>query len=105
MSESTSEDFSDSDSDVVEEQKETNGKEKAPVKRKKAQDFSDSEESDSDFESNDGGDKSDEDSKDEEHEEPQPVKKRKTLKDYMNEKVRKNISAIILSLTSTGAHF
>ncbi|XP_070497076.1 probable ribosome production factor 1 [Chironomus tepperi] len=77
MSESSSEDFSDSDSDVsqqskeVKEQETTN--EKLPEKRKQKKTEEDSDDSD--------------DSVDEkEEDEPQPVKKRKTLKDYLNEK-------------------
>lgn len=75
MSESTSEDFSDSDSDVSQDEK---PKQKAVPqgKRKvqKKQQDSDSSDDDSD------GD-------DEVEAKPQPVKKRKTLQDYMNEKV------------------
>jgi ribosome production factor 1 len=77
MSESSSEDFGDSDSDVsqqseeVQEQTETN--KKLPEKRKQKEPEDDSDDSD--------------DSMDEkEDDEAQTVKKRKALKDYLNEK-------------------
>lgn len=72
MSESSSEDFSDSDSDVSQEGAANalkNGKRKVPSKNE-----SKSVESENDSSSDDV-------------KEPQPVKKRKTLQDYLNEKV------------------
>lgn len=73
MSESTSEDFSDSDSDVSQEEAA-----KVPEKGKRKVDSNVEEDSDSD-----SGD-------DEPEAAPQPVKKRKRLQDYLNERV--NIS-------------
>lgn len=74
MSETSSEDFSDSDSDVSqdEEPEKTveNGKRKVLEKKSKAKNTEDSNDSSDDQESA-----------------PQPVKKRKTLQDYLNEKV------------------
>lgn len=71
MSESSSEDFSDSDSDVSQEEKPKaaeNGKRKVVQKKNSKLDSDDS-------------------SDDEPETAPQPVKKRKTLQDYLNEKV------------------
>lgn len=80
MSESTSEDFSDSDSDqekVVKPQKKAavEIKRKPNEKQKKLK--------------KKNRDSSDDDS-DNSNEEEQPEKKRKTLRDYLNEKVRKS---------------
>lgn len=75
MSESTSEDFSgDSDSDVSQDEKPTetveNGKRKVTqVKKSKVHETDSSDDDESEID-------------------PQPVKKRKTLQDYLNEKVR-----------------
>lgn len=81
MSESTSEDFSDADSDVSQEEKPTNKKVAENGKRKVLQKKK-GQEPDSD-------DDSTEDDNNELETAPQPVKKRKTLQDYLNEKVNK----------------
>jgi len=79
MSESTSEDFSDSDSDVSQEQP---IKKKEVVKRKVNAKDSSEDEIDSDSSDNEDGGEG------EEAAEPaEPVKKRKRLQDYLNEKV------------------
>lgn len=93
MSESTSEDFSDSDSDVSQDEK---PKQKAVPqgKRKVQKKQQDSDDSDDDS-----------DGDDEAESKPQPVKKRKTLQDYMNEKVSSAVeyssSVLLTSLEST----
>lgn len=93
MSESTSEDFSDSDSDVSQDEK---PKQKAAPqgKRKVQKKQQDSDDSDSDS-----------DGDEEVESKPQPVKKRKTLQDYMNEKVRSAVeyssSVLLTSLEFT----
>lgn len=90
MSESSSEDFSDSESDVSQEQqaikKVENGKRKVIQEpNSKVKDSPETDSSDADGDASDTA--------------PQPVKKRKTLQDYLNEKVRHgNIE--LLSITS-----
>lgn len=83
MSESSSEDFGESDSDVSQEEtpnkSNENGKRKVlPKKVSKSEDSDD--------------DSSDDDQT---NQKPQPVKKRKTLADYLNEKVSFNFSSKI----------
>lgn len=77
MSESTSEDFSDSGSDESPEEKPNkkvaeNGKRKVLQKKKGQETDSDSSDDDNELETA-----------------AQPIKKRKTLQDYLNEKVNK----------------
>lgn len=77
MSESTSEDFSDSDSEVSEEEQKS--VEKVAEKRK----------IDDSKDENEKSDDSDSDSDEEDSKKaPEPVKKRKTLQDYLIEKVQ-----------------
>lgn len=74
MSESSSEDFSDSDSDASQVEtpaKAENGKRKV-IQQKKSSKADDSDSSDTNNEPESA---------------PQPVKKRKTIRDYLNEKV------------------
>lgn len=77
MSESSDDNFSDLDSDVSDEAHQNkkvleNGKRKVPLKKKSKEDSDDSSDNDSDDVPT----------------APQPVKKRKTLQDYLNEKVK-----------------
>lgn len=80
MSESTDEDFSDSDSDVSQDASSVKNGES--LKRKTVQKKNNNDEVDSDS--------SDEEIK------PEPVKKRKTLQDYLSEKV--SLDEILLTL-------
>lgn len=85
MSESTSEDFSDSDSEVSEKELiKEKASIKVPEKRKNAKS-----ESSDDSDNENGSDDSDDE---EVSKKPNPPKKRKTLQDYLIEKVNLNIT-------------